>query len=202
MHTAISMADAETHKKKFDKLCNTYRPLWNKRVKEARDEARERGEEPVTAAITARLAAAAVADNNRLETEISAMMLRTTAIITASALQLAIFGVVISPNVKPHLVVTAFKVLATLVTIACLIGGCIPLAPPLRRAWKEAYELRCYINSLLASDFAIFAWHCWLGDRRTDVLTKYKKSHSVSVRLLVAGQMLIIPTVVLGGLLS
>ncbi|HVI69521.1 MAG TPA: hypothetical protein VM581_03615, partial [Magnetospirillaceae bacterium] len=54
-------------------------------------------------------------------------------------------------------------------------------------------ENRNHWDLLVVSDFTQYIMNSWLANRRTPVITAYKKAHSVAIPLLVVAAILTIP---------
>ena len=46
---------------------------------------------------------------------------------------------------------------------------------------------------LVVDDFTAWAMNCWLSDRRTPIITNYKRAHSLAVPMLAFATLLTIP---------
>ncbi len=174
----------------FKKLCETQQPLWDMRMAEVQAQDTNRSKEE----LAKRFADNAETDLQRLDNELASMQVRTSTIVAAATLMFAAF-VVKSDSGEGRLAVVGATLLAValLTTATAFIFTVRSMAPPLRRAWKDAYEKRAHWTLLVTDDYTRWVLHCWLADRRAPVVQGYKKAHSITVRLLVVASALTMP---------
>jgi len=161
----------------FPERCDELKPLWDARIRQVTKKPVNRGELSPEEFI----AENAVADVARLDAELLAMQTRTGLIATAATLLFAtvalnadLWGIAKAPVVVMVLTAAAFTV------------SLWPLTPPVRRAFKDAYEQRAHWTLLVTDCFSRWVLYTWLGDRRTPIITTYKKAHAIALLLLVA----------------
>jgi hypothetical protein len=166
----------------FDELCEKQRPKWNARVQKALrvESEKPKDERRTRADIEVFLANNATTDLQRLEAELLSMLTRTAILVAAATLLFAVYA--FKPNVASAATLLA---LALCFTALSFITSLIPLAPPAKRAFFDKYEKRHEWTLLAATHFERWVLDCWSGDRRTKVITRYKRAHAVAVPVLV-----------------
>ena len=168
-----------------------------------RAKARERDEEfneprPTLAEVEQRFVDNAIDDLNRLEAEIDRMQVRSGILLTISGAFFLIY------NLKPGNLSSAWGVGGLISIAIALVVDAIafawiisPLAPPFQRS-REPYDKRTHRTLLPASRFLKWTHLCWLSERRTPVIQKYKRAHAWAVRLMKWAAIGAIPGIVLG----
>jgi hypothetical protein len=183
----------------FARLCDYHLPRWQVKVAlvTSRDLV-ERAKDPLYEARSRREIEGDFADNarrelDRLDHELLAMQTRTATIGTVAALLFAIYSF-INADVGIARLFLAFALCSASAAIVMTVR---PLSPPLRRAWREKYVPRHEWTLLADSPFTRWVLECWLADRRSPVVQRYKKAHSVSIRALeIAAAMALLAIVV------
>ena len=171
----------------FKKLCEEQRPHWEAAISEAKAEdaaevEKDRDYQPRTRReIEEFLAANATSDLQRMDNELTSMLTRSAIIGTVAALLFAIYSFI---NTEVG-VARAFLGLALCFALAAVVLSVVPLSPPFQRAWREKYEKRHEWTLQATSYFKRWALDCWSADRRSPVIQRYKKVHSVVIRVLV-----------------
>lgn len=176
------------------KRCVDRRPLWEAAIAEALAAGNLDDTADNRRLIANQLADIAEKDVIGLDGEVTLMLNRSSTIIAGASLVLVAF--VLKSVTHSSIMVTIGKFClggAAMLTLVAFLLALIPMTPPLRRAWLSAYERREYRSALLAKPFERWVWFCWMGERRTRVITPYKKCHSVGVRLLVLAAILAVP---------
>jgi|GEM_PF-5701476 len=161
----------------FTELCDERRPLWESRIAEHTGD--QAGAEQ-RADLGARFARNAREDLKHNDFEISQMLVCTTIIVAAATLLFAVYA--FKGNLKAPAI---FLALALCFAAIAFVAALVPMAPPFMRAWRQPYEKRHNWTLLVHDDFTSWVLDCWLTDRRTSVITKYKRAHSVAVPTLV-----------------
>lgn len=163
----------------FSKLCSKNTELWDLSL-EIQESVHGVPKEKAASAA----AAEAQAELHKLEGELNMLMNRTMAIITAAALLFAAFAIKLDDTASVFARRSLFGSL--FLASVCFIAAIVPLTPPIRRAWRDPFEPREFWTLLTATDFASWVKHCWLCNRRTPVITKYKRAHTIAVPCLIA----------------
>lgn len=179
---------------KFTADCEFYLPLWEACIARTQQEARKHGKELTRDDITKRLAESSATDLQNLNSELSIMLMRTSIIVAAATLLMAVFALKFSHGKSVMTIIgSVLLIVALLTTATAFIFAVTPLSPPFWRAWKKPYDKRAHRTLLVVDDFTTWVMNCWLGDRRTPIITAYKKAHAVAVPLLVIAAALTIP---------
>lgn len=179
----------------FKKRGETLRPLWEHRITEAQEEDKELFQTQRSRLEIARaIADSSALDLQRLEAELTAMQVRTSIIVAAATLMFAVFVLKGSTDDGTLIAIgTSLLAISLLMTATSFIMAIRSLSPPFRRAWKDPYDKRVWWSLLVTNDFERYVMNSWLADRRTPIITAYKKAHSVAVPLLVWAAVLTIP---------
>jgi hypothetical protein len=138
--------------------------------------------DPKRSEVEAFLAENAYIDLQRMESEVSLLLTCLGYVLTAVTLLFAVFA--LKPSNAPGGAQT-FNV-ALWLTGVSLFATLIAMRRPVRRAFFQRYEKRHEWTLLATSHFKRWALYGWLGDRRTPVATRYKKSQAIAVPVLVA----------------
>lgn len=180
----VTLPEAYAGQVWFEEECDKLRPLWTSRLKqlEAEGSAGMTREE-----LAEQFAKNAREDLLRLEAEIGLMVVRTAAILTAATLLFAVYAF------KPSIPLFA-GMLAVALCFAALgfVASLVPMIPPVLRAWFQRYERRHIWTLLVYDSFTSWVMDCYLGERRQDVITKYKRAHAIAVPVLVIAAVLIV----------
>ncbi len=178
----------------FDERCAILLPLWKLRIKKAQKNDKKHKRRRSIATIEKYIADRSTADLQKLDAELLAMQARTSIIVAAATLMFAVFVLRGSANNNTWVVVgtilLAVSLLMTAVSFFLAIGS---LAPPFRKAWGPPYDNRVDWNLLVADDFETYVLNTWLANRRTPIITTYKRAHSVAIPLLMAAAPLTVP---------
>lgn len=172
-------------KAKFDAFCETLRLVWEAGVADALAEAKSEGRKQSRAKAEEQFAQNAKDDFDNLTAELDKMLVRTTIILAVTTALFAVYA--LKPGSTKNGGATTglvFLGITVLLNGLAFILAVRPLGPPIRRAWKDTYDRREYRTLLATSPFRMWCYYTWLGNRRTPVITKYKKSHSLVVPLL------------------
>ncbi|HEX6461717.1 MAG TPA: hypothetical protein VFZ58_00395 [Candidatus Saccharimonadales bacterium] len=134
-----------------------------------------------------------------LNAELGSMQVRTSIVMTIATVLFAVYTLTSGENETTGALVglglLGLALLFNGVAFACAIS---PLAPPFRRAWKSPYDKR-HIRTLIVRDyFTSWCHDNWLGERRTPIITKYKKMHALAVPLLKGVAVVAVPGTILG----
>ena len=150
--------------------------------------------EQLRRSIAKRFADNAEQNLQQLNAEISSMMTRTSIIVAATTLMFALFalGLDSARSVKNVILTVTLTI-----TALAFITGIKPLRPPFMRAWVKPFSLSAHWTLLAKDDFTRWVVACILGDRRTPVITAYKRAHAVAVPLLWAGSIMALVTLVI-----
>lgn len=153
----------------FDEECEAQRPKWDAAIE------RERQDVPGTdrKALEKLLAENAAREITTLNSEIDRMLVRTSVIVAAATLLFAVYA--IKSRVG----------LALLLAAIAFVVAIIPLKPPVRRAFFDKYVKRHAWTLLASNDFKRWVLYCWIADRRTPIITTYKRAHAVAVPTLI-----------------
>jgi hypothetical protein len=184
----------------FAKMCDRYHPLWNARIAAA---TKGPGASRSAADVGWQVFENSQRDLDALNAEIASMQARTNIMVAASSLMLA--GIALKPTgVKSGwaIVGAIFLVIALLLTSSSLVIALTSLVPPIRRAWRDPYDKRAYHTLLVVDDYTGWVMNCWLSDRRTSVVTRYKKAHSIAVPLLIGAGIMLIPGLAISTILK
>jgi len=152
----------------FALLCDRYRNNWEAAIEQELADAPGSDSKEIAKII----AENASHEVKRMEAELDRMLVRTTIIVAATTLLFAVYAFKAS---------IAFGVL--LATVA-FIAALIPMCPPILRAWRDAYVPRHAWTLLATNHFKRWAIDCFLADRRTGIITNYKRAHTIAVPML------------------
>jgi len=172
------MAPNRSRQEWFSELCGVRRTLWDVRITELLG---DDGDAKLRLELEAQFASNARSDLLRLEAEINLMVVRTAAILTAATLLFATYALKLSLNASG-----SYLSIALCLAGVGLVASLVPLTPPIIRALFKPYELRHEWTLLVHDSFTCWVMDCYLGKRRQDVLTKYKRAHAVAMPILVA----------------
>lgn len=67
------------------------------------------------------------------------------------------------------------------------------LKPSFKKAWGPAYDNRVLWDLQVTDYFGVYVMNSWLANRRTPVVTKYKRVHAVAIPLLMIAAALTVP---------
>jgi hypothetical protein len=172
---------------------------WMKESAKARARDEEFNEPgPTRAEIEQRFVDNAIDDLNRLEAEIDRMQVRSSILLTISGAFFLIY------NIKPGNLSSVWGIgglvsiaIALVVDAVAFVWIISPLAPPFQRS-RKPYDKRTHRTLLPANRFLKWAHFCWMSERRTPIIQKYKRAHAWAVRLLKWAALVAIPGIVLG----
>lgn len=156
------------------RLCKEYLEEWKAAIQAEMEEnpPADGNSHEHRKSIQRRLAENAAREVAELGAELDRMLLRTSVIVAATTLLFAVY---------------AFKAsvaLGVLLAAVAFITALIPMCPPILRAWKDSYVPRHVWTLLATNDFKQWVIDCWLADRRTVIVTRYKRAHSIAVPVL------------------
>jgi hypothetical protein len=181
----------------FKERCAAMRMLWEIAIKEAQAEDEElHGKEGTRSRteIAAFIADNSTTDLQKLEAELASMQVRTSIIVAAATLMFAVFVLKGSTDkgvmVAVGTILLALALLLTAVSFVLAIGA---LAPSIKKAWGSPYDDHVYWDLLVKNTFHIYVMNSWLANRRTPIITTYKRAHSIAVPLLKWASILTIP---------
>lgn len=172
----MSSATVPAHEGWFQKECGMRRPWWDAAIAEERDTNPTRSEEEVARY----LADGAEKDLAGLNAEIASMLVRTGYILAAATLLVAAYT--FKPNARGA---EGALTLALCLTAVSFVVALVPMRPPFMRALRDAYMPRHKWTLLPTNDFRRWVVNCYLCDRRTPVITMYKRAHAVAIPVLI-----------------
>lgn len=131
----------------------------------------------------ARLVLNAKQNLDQLNDEVRLLQQRSSYLVAATALLFVVFG--LQTKAAPDTLNQVIGVVSIVLTGATLVAAIVPFAPPFWRAWAKPYVSGFYLTLQPSDAFKTWAWYNYLADRRTPVITRYKRAHAVAVPLLV-----------------
>ncbi len=158
----------------FAKECAAREPEWRARISKAQVTSRAAGEELSRKDIEATLAKNAAEYVKSLDSELALRVVLTGPILAATTLLFAVYA----------LKTGALGWSRGLTALAFVIAV-VPLRPPFFRAWLKKYAKSHRWTLLAVTAREHWVLDGWLADRRTRVITIYKRAQSVAVPLVI-----------------
>jgi hypothetical protein len=152
----------------LQQLVTAYGGLWRKRFTELKSE------DLTPEDIGTRMYQNSVSELEGLNNELATMIQRTGIIVAAATFLLAAYAFLLGH----HLVV---PITLTVVSFSLSI---LSIAPPVR-AWTSNYVTRFAWTVIAVTDRERWTLNCWLSDRRSPIIQRYKRAHHAAAWLLV-----------------